>query len=169
MRRRSGFTLVEVLMVITFASTLLVLAAQLIHRGMTFSKANQSRTELSQSCRLLATQFRRDVHQSANVDLESPQSLVLNPKSARRVEYVVSETTTMRRAFRDGSVYHREIYRFAQPTTIEFELLTDPQRIALRIETRHGLKGVEPKLERNIVAVLDTEPSATTPDLEASP
>jgi len=65
---RGGFSLIEVLLAVTSGSVIMVLAVNLVQRGMVYQADTQTRVERSASFNRFVEQFRHDVHRATRVE-----------------------------------------------------------------------------------------------------
>ena len=105
----SGYTLVEMLVVIAMASTLFAVAIGMIHRTMTLESTGRERAAAHRTAMRLATQFRQDIHQASDTTLlqtdddEQGNLLVAIPGPNRRHQ---------------GDVHHDRSWRTARAGVI---------------------------------------------------
>ncbi len=86
---RAGFTLIELLLAVTFGSVVMVMAVGLVHRGLVYHTATQSRVEQAGTLNRFAEQFRSDVH-SAVTAKHVDGSLDLVSQRGESVKYSAS-------------------------------------------------------------------------------
>ena len=87
----SGFTLVEMMVTVTVSSTLLVLAAGMIHQTMTLHSLGRQQVARQQTALRLSRQFRHDIWRNRQVAIERDAALTLGRK--RPGEASVTYTT----------------------------------------------------------------------------
>lgn len=84
---RSGFTLIEMMVVIAFGSSIMLTAIALAHTAFTLHSRAQLRFERSFTLDRFIEGFRADVHLANRFELTSEQSLTLFLADDQRVEY----------------------------------------------------------------------------------
>ncbi len=157
MKGRPGFTLVELLVVMSAGGTLAVLAIGIVHRTMTVYSAASEHEATHRTAARLSHRFRRDVHAAARVTLsdeekadlpsggEDPESehvrtaesdaatrrLILSGK--RITTYTFVDGTVFREQVRNVGSTHRERFRFGFDARIEIEQQTEPPRAVLTV------------------------------------
>lgn len=131
-RARPGFTLIEMIVVMTVGMTVMMLAIGLISRSMQISSDHRGRMNQSLITDRLAREFRRDANQSVAFKLDSSVQFTLTDGST--IEYEPTErfvVRTHRIADKTQSVESFDIgrQRFAELAT------PSADRIALTIRT----------------------------------
>jgi Tfp pilus assembly protein PilV len=86
---RVGFSLIEVLLAVTSGSVVMVLAVNLVQRGMVYQADTQTRVERSASFNRFVEQFRHDVHRATGVETTN-DGLVLFTEPDASVTYSTS-------------------------------------------------------------------------------
>ena len=84
---RSGFTLIEILVVISVGSSVMLTAIALAHTAFTLQSQAQMRFERSFTLNRFIEGFRSDVHLANRFEVTSEQSLTLFLADDQRVEY----------------------------------------------------------------------------------
>ena len=112
-RRRVGFALIELLVVITITAVILGLCAGMIHLLLKLDRSGREALERSSDLARLARDFRADAHASARFEpIESSEDrLILGLDGGRTVEYRARPGDILR-TVRDGDrARHFETYR----------------------------------------------------------
>jgi hypothetical protein len=153
--RRRGSQLIEIMMVMSVASPLLVLSMQLIHRGMSSSSEHQRRIDHLRSTELCSRQFRNDVHRALGGETEVDGGLTLNLPDRTRIRYVAGDQRLVRTVTgADGSQQAHEAYTFAEGRTANFTKLNAPDRIVLEIAHALPPDGADQRLDIRAEAVM---------------
>lgn len=97
--RLHGFTLIEMLVVISFGSSIMLTAVGLVHTAFKLQSQTQTRLEQASILDRYVEQFRRDANLADRVELLSDTSLKLFLEGEKRVEYNADENQITRRAF----------------------------------------------------------------------
>jgi prepilin-type N-terminal cleavage/methylation domain-containing protein len=132
---RRGFTLIEVLIVVTAVSALLALCAVTIQLLFRLSSDSQSRLSAAMALERLARQFRADVHGSERARLggddkspAQPPVLRLAMDTGHEVTYSPRAESVVRTETRAGKPVRREEFTFGRSRTARFELRDDAPR-----------------------------------------
>lgn len=128
MKRRSGFMLIELLVVITVGSVMMGIAVGLLYTLMQMDgKSRESTQDLSGIARL-AEQFRADVHAaSAWMPLEQPSQGAGYPgwklqcTGDREIEYHAKQGTLYRTETAGGQARSRESYHLPAGTVVAIQ------------------------------------------------
>jgi prepilin-type N-terminal cleavage/methylation domain-containing protein len=131
-RRRSGYALIELLVVLTVTAVMLTLCAGMIHLLLKLDRTGRTAAEESADLARLARDFRADVHASLDIRAEAQPSTPSKPTEVsknwatltldggRTVEYQ-SRPRDILRTVRDGEkVCHFETYQRPARTTVKF-------------------------------------------------
>ena len=120
--RRSGYSLVELIAMMSTATILLTLATQCVHRTMRLHSQAQQHESVHRAALRLAGDFRRDVHRAIEVRIENRKSphLALEMQMGDEVVYAVKEGRVHRTQQRaDGQSF--EEYSFPEGCRISFD------------------------------------------------
>jgi type II secretory pathway component PulJ len=116
--RRRGASLVELLVVISLLSTVLVFVGQMLIGLARVEQAALRDTFLEQRLADLAVQFRDDVHRAENAAvIEQGSKLELRGPRDRQATYAVSPSGLERVERTAGAVMRREAYRLPECRT----------------------------------------------------
>ena len=189
--RKQAFTLMELLIVMSAASTLMLLAIGMIHRAMQLESQGRRRAELGRTAIRLSTEFRRDIHAGRSVSIESGSNGATSAGAIPGIRAADAERTTLQvdlpglggityvadgplvtrvRGCADGRV-HREEYRFApgHRASIEWVEQAVPKRVRLTVVRAAGPGQSRQRVELHLEAVvgrlgqLRVEPSGVEP------
>jgi prepilin-type N-terminal cleavage/methylation domain-containing protein len=142
--KRRGYSLVEMLVVITIASLVLTTVAVALHS--LFRVDRDLRQELVQSMALsrISLALRMDAHEAISTTIEpvgeEPREIVFAHAEGRSVSYTLDEARIVRRLQQGGQVKHREVYAFPEDTvlTLRMEELESKQVVILEIVHQVG-------------------------------
>ncbi|MCA8984914.1 MAG: type II secretion system protein [Planctomycetaceae bacterium] len=138
--RRAGFTLIEMVAVMSIAGTVLALSTGIMVMTLRSErKMDESRQHLSR-CRALAEQLREDVHRTPPGGIrleEAGQLLVLQGKAAEgeaKIEYRATPQVVQRVEISEaGEITRREAYRCFGESEANWEILAEERLLQLRI------------------------------------
>ena len=142
MKRRSAFTLAELVVVMTAGSVLLTLAIGTVHRSLSIHRQGEQRDRDLATAARLSREFRRDLRQAAGAVLDAGK-LTLSPVSGAReapITYEVVEHRLVRRQRRGEGLERREVYEFDATAGITLASLPESGQIQLLITTQTPLK-----------------------------
>lgn len=128
MKRRRGFSLVELLVVIAVSSTIVALSVGLLHLLMQMQRDARDQLRGRMTLQRLTDQFRDDAHaamqlrpvQAANESSGPAWELQLGPD--HRIEYRVEEATLVRTEHAGGDVLGRESYLLPEGATVSLDV-----------------------------------------------
>ncbi len=125
--------MVELLVVMSTGSTLLVLAIGLIHQAMTLSAVTQAESDCQFAMQRLTVAFRIDVQRAQRCSVETPERIELVMSDDSVVTYVDETGAVIRNQTAVDQSRSRESYRLLPTTTAMFESLDDSQIAALTV------------------------------------
>jgi type II secretory pathway pseudopilin PulG len=147
-RRRGGWALLELLVVITCATAMLALAVGLIFQMLKIDGAERSRVVASSNLERLARDLRADGHSASQTAEFAPGRLVLTQADGRSVEYAVRPRDILRTSRRGEKVDHREEYRLPEATVARFDSPSEGTRpmvaVVLSLDATRPGKTVDP-------------------------
>ncbi|WP_417734396.1 PulJ/GspJ family protein [Rosistilla oblonga] len=152
-RRCTGFTLVELVVAMSFGSVVMLLAIGIVHQSLTFSQLGQARADQDRALVRLDRQFRQDVHRSEGFELPDPQTLELAIDDTR-VVYTFDNNKIQRQTTADSKRQDRELFLLNDRSQIELLTLDAPQRLGIVVRSDPGLQGVPPRTDRQIIAAV---------------
>jgi len=112
-KSRRGTSLVEVIVTMTIASSLLLMATAWIHQSFSLSSKMRENGRHHDQLMRLSRQFRDDVHQADSVESTSETTLAL-VSGELRIEYAIdgADVTRIERGLDDNLPPSRERFRF---------------------------------------------------------
>lgn len=120
-RRRPGWSLLEVLVVMSGLAALMTIAAGLIFQMLRVGQAERSRVVASTALERLARDLRGDARASEVPPDLAPARLALRLPGGRSVEYTLDGRGALRTVLAGGKVERRESYRWPRGTSGRFE------------------------------------------------
>jgi type II secretory pathway pseudopilin PulG len=129
-RRRGGYALIELLVVITVVAAMLTLCAGMIHLLLKLDHAGRSASEVANDLGRLARDFRDDAH-AASPDSPAARAdgrLTLALPGGRAVEYQVRPSDVLRTVREGDKVRRHETYRRPARASVRFDLTNDGPR-----------------------------------------
>lgn len=146
-RRRFGFTLIEMLVVMTAGMTVLMLAIGMIQKSMHLAAVNRTKMDQSTVTDRFLREFRRDAHQAVSFELD--QELMFLLPTGSQVRYTIDANTVTRILIVESKTAAKEVFDIGDDRQATFAS-AEPERISLRIET------IKPatRLDRHVTAVV---------------
>jgi hypothetical protein len=132
-RRRRGWSLLELLVVISAATLLLTIAAGLVFQMLKVGGAERSRVVAANNMERLGRDLRADAHAASKVVDLSGGRLLLSLPEGRVVEYSVRGREILRTVRHGEKVHHREEYGLPSGAGPRFESLRDGTRPLIAI------------------------------------
>jgi prepilin-type N-terminal cleavage/methylation domain-containing protein len=124
-RHRRGFTLVEMLLVVTAVTGILAACAMLLHSLLRLESAERAHLADASTVSRIARQFREDVRTSETADpipgANQAPKLVLSGSDASVVTYQVDGERLVRTETNQNKLLRRELYPLARLGPIGFE------------------------------------------------
>ena len=162
--QRHGFSLIEVLLAVTFGSLIMVSAVNLIQRAMAHQTELQHRAEQTRTFERFAERFRSDIHRATRVE-PIPSGLLLRIESGDRISYSVSDQQLVcQRTV--GSGQQIEIAKLADDQTATFDYQPSTRTCELQLLVTAADQA--PRVQRHIAAAVGLmRPSLTTPPTSA--
>ena len=158
MRRRRGFSLVEMLACISVGSVLLVLSMKVIHRTMRIESRARETAAVQHHATRLARQFRRDVHQAESMQIgrQEPEqnALELTLSGGLPTVYLAEPGHVVRTQQLPDGTTHRDCFSLPDDCSVHLAQLDSPARAVLTIDRDTRLVGVAPRIELHIEAVI---------------
>ena len=130
---RSGSMLIQQLILVSIASSLLLTLVATLHRGLTFSSNFRADEALSLSLRRLAPQFREDIHTTRQVMDSSASKLELKRFDQAIVRYEVTSGAILRELIPDTTDEMKTTDRFYIPKQGIVSIATDGQRCSIQV------------------------------------
>ncbi len=151
--KKRGFTLIEMLVVISVGSLLMALSIQVLERALTISSNTAEQLNESRNLNRLADQFRHDMHLATVFDVESAVHLLVRQELGSVIYSYVNGNMQRVETKPDGAIRY-ELYNIGQTRTVSFSQRDQVDRVIMTIETRTSLKHAPTRTERVIVAVM---------------
>ena len=146
-KQQRGYTLIELLLVMSIAVVLMMVNVGWIHQTMKFSSRMDQRQRHHQNLKRLAWELRDDVHQSESLAMDGDNRLVLTQNDGVELTYTISATSVDAERRSNETIIRRETYDLAPNSKVEWETAEVPNWITL-IVTR-GREGLaEQKLKK---------------------
>jgi prepilin-type N-terminal cleavage/methylation domain-containing protein len=147
-KRQRGFTLVELIVTISTASVLLMLATGVVHSTMRFESMSRQRAEVHRAAVRLSHDFRHDVHRAAGFRIsdraDQPPTIRLILPEGSEVTYQVTRQRVLREQRLSAPQVARETYDFPADYQVMFSQ-SEPQMAELTVEHHLQLVGVDPQ------------------------
>jgi type II secretory pathway pseudopilin PulG len=125
LRRRPGWSLLELLVVITAVSAMLTLAAMLIFQTLKVGQDERSSTVAAAALERLGGDLRADARAASGPLVLAPTRLVLPAPEGRSIEYTLDRRVALRTVRKGEKVERREQYRWPRGTAGRFEPMRD--------------------------------------------
>ena len=150
--KRRGFTLVELMVTISSASVLLMLATGVVHSTMRFESMSRQRAEVHRAAVRLSHDFRHDVHRANGFRIsdraDQPHTIRLTLPEGSEVTYQVTRQRVLREqrlsTQQVAQQVARETYDFPANYQVMFSQ-SEPQMAELTVEHHLQLVGVDPQ------------------------
>lgn len=153
--RPYGFTLIEMLVAISFGSSIMLTAVALVHTAFKLQSQAQTRLEQASALDRYVEQFRRDASLADRVELPTERTLKLFFVDEQQVEYLSDKNHITRRAF-DGDVLGQvEPVQLEAGRTARFAQVHSGRCVMLDILESEGNQstGVPRSVRQTVVAV----------------
>src|SRR5262245_48709561 len=115
--RRAGYSLTEVLVVMTVASAMIGMSGTMIHRLLAAEHEASRAARFAVSLARLSRSFRADIRAARSVELPSdenaPAVLLANLEDGHTIRYELDANLVTRVESRNGSQSHRDVFHFA--------------------------------------------------------
>jgi prepilin-type N-terminal cleavage/methylation domain-containing protein len=122
-RHRTGYALVELLVVMTVMAVLLTLAAGMIHLLMKLDRSGRAAFDESADLIRLSRDFRADAHASKPNPVQvADERLLLTLEGGRTVEYLARPREILRTLHEGEKVRSYETYRRPARSTVKFRI-----------------------------------------------
>jgi prepilin-type N-terminal cleavage/methylation domain-containing protein len=132
---RPGYSLMELMMVMSVAAVLMVVNVGWIHQTMKFASSMTQRQRHHQNLTRLAWALRDDVRQSDSMSIDGDKQLLLDWKNGTQLRHTISNTSLVieKRApeVTEAPVIMREVFKLAPGSTIRWDASELPEWISL--------------------------------------
>jgi prepilin-type N-terminal cleavage/methylation domain-containing protein len=124
-RRRAGYALIELLVVLTVTAIILTLSAGMIHLLLKLERSSRTASERANDLARLGRDFRADAHASAPVESIrfADHGVTLTLDGGRTVEYQVREGDILRTVREGDKVRRFETYRRPARASVRFSTI----------------------------------------------
>jgi len=151
---RAGTSLVEMLVVVSFAAVMLGLSATLIHFLLGAEREAQRVVRFNRSVTRLSEAFRADVHAAGRIELSAVEAgksvlLLAGARGGREVRYAIDAHLATRVESEEGRQTHQDTFFFPPRSTIRFDQRPDQNLLRLEIEMPAGNSSDEPQTGAN--------------------
>ena len=142
---RSGFTLVEMLVVLSVAAVMLGVSVSTIHLLLDAEREAARSVRFNTSVARLAQAFRSDIHASRHVELPASEAgkpiVLVATADGGQIRYELDEHLATRIETEGGRQVHREVYYFPLHSRMRFEHQPDQKLVRLEIDMAAGVSG----------------------------
>lgn len=149
-----GYTLIELCVSMSVGSSLMVLAVGLLHQTLSLSSVAKSHADQHRAMERLAQDFRHDVHLAVAANVDEPTAIDLEREDGSIIRYRADSLRIRREQQSDGKIQRREEYQFARPVAVQFEILAQPDRVAVNIRSATDAIGPQTAPARTLGAAL---------------
>jgi prepilin-type N-terminal cleavage/methylation domain-containing protein len=169
-RRRQGFSLIELLVVISAGGLLLSIAIGTVSRAMRIHEETTRQLSHAQRLVQLTDQFRCDVHLSTSLSLDQPTQVIFQLDEGT-IAYSVEGNQVKRIQLDSNDRKQVEQYQLSDRAEVAFSSLDEPKRTVMTIQTRTGLQHSPVRVECVVAAVNGKRVAVmdATPDEESTP
>ena len=153
MKRKSGFTLAELIIVISAGSSIMLVAIGVVHRVMTIHSTATRHANMQNTAERLARQLRWDLHRAESAELTGDTLDLTIPtlSGEQPTTYVVDGALVKRTRTLDEERLHRDIYSFESSATIELSEASNPPRIIVAVN-HSGVDGAPQRVLMRVEA-----------------
>jgi type II secretory pathway component PulJ len=133
MKRRGGYTLVELSLILTFSGTLMVVAFQVVRSAMRTSQFAAEQIERQRAYEKLALTVREDAALAKMASTPQPNALMLQLDEQQRVTYRRQARRWVREHTVSGQRVAIEVYLLGGDVQPRFEVLQTPARVRIEL------------------------------------
>ena len=137
-RRRQGSNLIEVMVVITLSSTLMIIAVGWIHQSMKLGSVIRERQRHHQSLMRLSRQLRDDVRSGESMTVTNETELVIRQDESRTSRYAIEPNGIRFQVRREDEVIQQDFFRTTPNAHIVWETSEMPQWVSLVVYRADG-------------------------------
>ncbi|MCA9160249.1 MAG: hypothetical protein KDA72_18080 [Planctomycetales bacterium] len=131
--RKQAFTLIEMLVALSFGSSIMLTAVALVHTAFQLQSHSQMRLERTSILDRYVEQFRRDASLADRFELATEKTLKLFFAGEQRVEYQTHENHITRRAFDGDELRQVEPVQLELGRTARFDQVHSGRCVAFDI------------------------------------
>ena len=133
---RSGYSLIELMVVFSISSTLMVISIGWIRYSMTFGKIVQHRQSDHQTLMRLGAIFRDDANHGLSAKMTKKAELQIESLDGTRIVYVTGERFVSRHVMKNESVKAQDHFRFLDALSVQIDADEVQQTVDL-VVTKH--------------------------------
>lgn len=135
---RQGFSLIELLVVMTAGSSIMLLAISLLQQSMRVSSDFQDRTDSNRVLNHLANQLRRDVWNASRAEQPTDELMILT-HARTQVRYNTEPGSITRTETRNGEMIRGEVFRLSPSVDFNVSISESTERIEVLLTRDSGL------------------------------
>ena len=139
-RTRSGYSLLELMVVISVLATLMSVAAAWIHQSLTFSSVMRQRDRHHQSLMRLSRQLRDDIHHGQTALVDESNQLVISMSGDHQVTYTIDDQHGLLRQSREGDTVAHNRFSLAPTASAHWDASELPDWISLIVDRGPGVE-----------------------------
>ena len=163
---KPGFTLIEMLVVLSVGGLLTGLAIQILERALATGTNTTRQLDEARNLNRFADQFRSDVHLAIDVVVDSPTKVVARLENGA-VTYAYSDGAVQRAETAQGAGIRNELYVLGDTRSISIVPQGNPNRLQLTVQSNTGLKQSPTRTDRVVVAETGRRLRLTKPQGES--
>ena len=137
-RNRRGSNLIEMIVVITLSSTVMIIAVGWIHQSMKLGSIIRERQRHHQSLMRLSRQLRDDVRSGESMSMSSGTELVIRQDESKTCSYAIGPNGILFQARRKDEVIQQDFFRTSPSVNIVWETSEMPDWISLVVFRADG-------------------------------
>ncbi len=140
MMRRTGSTLIELLLSMSAGSAVMLLAISLVHQTILVAQTSKHRSDHNRTLDQLAQCFRRDVHLANSISPTEGKTITIQCADATEIVYVVNASIVIRERKNgpDGNEFER--YILDPSFSVDLRLNQNNQLASLLVHSETGAK-----------------------------
>ncbi len=147
MKQRRGYTLYQLLIVMSVGATLLVLNVAWIHESFNFASVMNQRQKNHSNLTRLAWELRDDVRASHSLSMDGEDGLVLSRDDGQQTSYMISAASVVVEKRSNEISIGREIFKLSPNLTARWDTSEMPGWISLIVA--RGREGANTKSDEN--------------------
>jgi prepilin-type N-terminal cleavage/methylation domain-containing protein len=128
---RRGYTLIELVVVISMTSVLLVVVVGWLHQSLKFGSSMRERQRNHRSLTELAWQLRDDVRQSESIAVEDNNRLVIKSLGGNTTSYTLSNSKSVVERKENGSSNQQSQFELSDSSVAHWDTSEMPDWISL--------------------------------------
>ena len=131
---KSGFSILETIILMSVASTVMMVAVGWIHQSLKFGSIMDQRTEHHATLMRLARELRDDVHRGESLAMESDSALLISMSDNRAVRYAIRNNRVVLSDSEAGKIVRNESFQLAERSNVWWDQSEMPQSVVLVVE-----------------------------------